>query len=291
MADTFEAKVQDQLERLQSQGVRAVEADIAARRMAWLRQHVLPVKEPGAITPRRAFELLFFEHMRLSPHDLPVVSETEHEIVWRSVNRCPTLEVCARLGLDTRQVCRAANEKATQVFLSQLDPQLRFLRSYTEIRPHADYCLERIVRIDFDALMRMAIAEAKISLAEGNKGYGAVVALGDEVAGRAHDTAATEHDPSLHAEVNAIRQAARRLGDANLSGAVLVSSCEPCPMCSSLAVWANLTTIVYGISIAETAKMGKARILVSSKEIVERSPVMVEVIGEVLRNECRELYI
>ncbi len=291
MSDLFEAKVQDQLEQLQTSGVRAVEAGIAARRLAWLRQHVPPVKEPGSVTPRQAFELLFFEHMGLDPTDLPVVSETEREIVWRSLNRCPTLEVCARLGLDTRQVCRAANEKATQVFLSQLDPQLRFLRSYSEIRPYADYCLERIVRIDFKAMMRMAIAEGKISRAEGNKGYGALVALGDEVVGQAHDTAATEKDPSLHAEVNAIRQAVRRLGDANLSGAVLFSSCEPCPMCSSLAVWANLTTIVYGISIEETAKMGKARILVGSKEIVERSPVMVEVIGDVLKEECRELYV
>ena len=291
MTDSFEAKVLDQMERLQTQGIRAVEAEIAARRIAWLRQHVLLVDEPESITPRRAFELLFFEHMGLSPADLPVVSETEHEIAWRSTNRCPTLEVCARLGLDTRQVCRAANEKATQVFLSQIDPQLRFLRSYTEIRPYADYCLERIVRIDFKAMMRMAIMEAKISRAEGNHGYGAVVALGDEVVGRAHDTAATQQDPSLHAEVNAIRQAARRLGDANLSGAVLFSSCEPCPMCSSLAVWANLTTIAYGISIEETAKMGKARIRVGAKEIVERSPVMVEVIGDVLKDECRALYL
>src|SRR5512143_3572671 len=118
MIDLFETKVQDQMQRLQTQGMRTVEADIAARRIAWLRQHVPPVIDPGSITPRRAFELLFFEHMRLDPADLPVVSETEGEIVWRSTNRCPTLEVCARLALDTRQVCRSANEKATQVFLS-----------------------------------------------------------------------------------------------------------------------------------------------------------------------------
>ncbi len=290
MIDPFEAKVQDQLQRLQAQGVRAVEAEIAARRKAWLQARLPPPREPGSITPRQAFELLFFEHMQLDPADLPVVKETEKEIVWRSTNRCPTLEVCARLGLDTRQVCRAANEKATQLFLSYLDPQLRFLRSYTEIRPYADYCLERIVHVDFNAMMRRAITEAQISRREGNKGYGTVVALGDEILAQAHDTAATEKDPSLHAEVNAIRQAARRLEDANLSGAVLVSSCEPCPMCSSLAVWANLTTIIYGISIQETAQMGKARIQVSAQEIVERSPVMVEVIGGVLKEECRELY-
>ena len=137
----------------------------------------------------------------------------------------------------------------------------------------------------------MALEEAKVSKREGNKGYGAVVAIGNEVIGRAHDTAITEKDPSLHAELNAIRQAVHTIGDADLSGAVLFSTCEPCPMCSSLAVWANLTTVVYGVSIQETVQMGRSRIQVSSKKIVERSPVMVEVIGGVLREECLSLYI
>ncbi len=290
MTDRFEASVLAQMETMQRRGLRAVEAEITARRMEWLRQHVSSAPQLGTVTPRRAFELLFFEHMGLDPADLPVEKETPTEIVWRSQNRCPTLEVCRRLELDTRQVCRAANEKATQAFVSYLDPQLRFLRSYETIRPHAAYCLERIVRVDFDEWMRLAIAEAMISRAEGNNGYGAVVALGNEILAQAHDTAATEKDPSLHAEVNAIRQAVRHLGDTNLCGMVLVSTCEPCPMCSSLAVWANLTSIVYGASIEETARLGKARILVSAKEIAERSPVMVEVIEGVLGEECLALY-
>ena len=61
-------------------------------------------------------------------------------------------------------------------------------------------------------------------------------------------------------------------------------------MCASLAVWANITTIVYGVSIEETARLGKARILVGCQEIIERSPAFVEVVAGVLRDECRELY-
>jgi tRNA(Arg) A34 adenosine deaminase TadA len=61
-------------------------------------------------------------------------------------------------------------------------------------------------------------------------------------------------------------------------------------MCSSLAVWANLTTIVYGASIQETALLGRSRINVSSREIVERSPVMIEIIGDVQGDACRSLY-
>jgi tRNA(Arg) A34 adenosine deaminase TadA len=61
-------------------------------------------------------------------------------------------------------------------------------------------------------------------------------------------------------------------------------------MCSSLAVWANLTSIVYGVSIEETVQLGKSRIRVSAHEIVQNSPVMLEVIGDVCNAECRALY-
>ena len=139
--------------------------------------------------------------------------------------------------------------------------------------------------------MRLAISEAQASKAEGNKGYGAALVMGSEIMATAHDTAVTERDPSLHAEVNAIRQAVRKLGDANLCGAVLFSTCEPCPMCASLVVWANLVSMVYGVSIATSAQMGRSRICVGASEIVERSPAMIEVIGGVLEQECMPLYI
>ena len=102
--------------------------------------------------------------------------------------KCPTLEACGALGLDTRQVCRAVYEKSTQAFLSQIDPQLRFLRSYEEIRPHSNHCKEMIVRIDFEEMMTIAIEEAKSSIQEGNKGYGALVALGNQIIGKSHDS-------------------------------------------------------------------------------------------------------
>ena len=286
----FDVKVQQQIARLQQSPCRVIEAEVAQKRVAWLREHHPDRASCARLSPRQAYEMLFCEYMGLSPAELPVLSESETEIVWRSENPCPTLSAVQALGLDTRQVCRAAYEKSTQTFLSYLDPQLRFLRSYQEIRPYAGYCLERIERVDFEALMQRAIAQARQSRREGNKGYGAVVALGKRILGEAHDTAITERDPSLHAEVNAIRQAVRALGDGNLSGAILVSSCEPCPMCSSLAVWANLTSIVYGVSIAETVQLGKSRIRVSANEIVQNSPVMLEVIGGVCNAECKALY-
>jgi tRNA(adenine34) deaminase len=290
MTDDFDAKVRQQTERLKEYPYAALERQVAEKRIAWFKENYPDATSRKPPTPRGAYEMLFLDYMGLKEKELPILTESEEEIEWLSLNPCPTLEACKMLGLDTRPVCRAVYEKATQALVSQLDPQLRFLRSYDEIRPYADHCRERIVRVDFEAMMAIAIEEARISRREGDKGYGAVVALGNRILGQAHDTAATEDDPSLHAEVNAIRQAVHALGDANLSGAVLFSTCEPCPMCSSLAVWANLTTIVYGVSIQETVQMGKARILVSAKEIVEKSPVMLEVIGGVLKEECKQLY-
>ena len=218
---------------------------------------------------------------------------------WRRVTRrssgtpcnpCDTLEACRELGLETREVCRALYEKPVQFLISQLDPELRFVRNYHHIRPEASECEEGIVRVSFQALMTVALDEARRSLEEGNKGYGAVVARGQEILASAHDTVSTDGDPSCHAEVNAIRAAVAVLGESNLSGWVLVSTCEPCPMCSSLAVWANLTTIVYGASIAETAAMGRARIRISAADVVAASPATVEVIGGVCRDECLALY-
>jgi tRNA(adenine34) deaminase len=290
MSALFEIKVSQQVERLQKYSLGEIEAEVSRKRLDWLERKYQGIDDPGIHSPRQVYELLFFDYMGLDKKDLPVIEESPTEISWESGNLCSTLEACRMLGMDTRMVCRAAYEKSTQAFLSRLDPRLRFLRSYSEIRPYSPHCLERIVKVNFEAMMADAIEEALISRAEGNKGYGAVVAYGSQVLARAHDMAVTARDPSLHAEVNAIRQAVQACGDVNLSGCLLFSTCEPCPMCSSLAVWANLSGIVFGASIEETARLGKSRIRVSAQQIVEKSPVRMEVTGGVLHEECLQLY-
>jgi hypothetical protein len=163
MTDPFNARVQEQVSRLQRMSLRELEAAVTRKRLAWLDENRKEIEGQGPWSPRAAFELLFFDYMGLSAADLPVVKETEGEIAWLSRNPCPTLEACRQLNLDTRKVCRGAYEKSTQAFLSRLDPQLRFLRSYEEIRPYAPHCAERIVRVDLQKMMTMAIEEAKTS--------------------------------------------------------------------------------------------------------------------------------
>jgi tRNA(Arg) A34 adenosine deaminase TadA len=282
----FPAQVLAQIERLKTQPLGTIEAEVARKRVAWMAGRA----RTAAPSPRLAFETLFFEYMGLGAEDLPILQESEDEIVWSSRNPCPTLEACRELGLDTRVVCRAAYEKSTQAFVSAIDPELRFLRDYEEIRPWSHHCRERIVRVPFERHMRRAIEEARQSRREGNKGYGAVAVLGDRILAATHDTASTGRDPSLHAEMNALREAARLTGDANLSGVVLFSTCEPCPMCSAAAVWANISAIVFGASIEATAARGKLRIGIPAREMVARSPVMLEIWPGVLEPDCLALY-
>jgi tRNA(Arg) A34 adenosine deaminase TadA len=147
------------------------------------------------------------------------------------------------------------------------------------------------VRLDLRGLMAEAVREAETAKSEGNKGYGAVLVWEDTVLTRAHDTASADKDPSQHGELRAIRQAAAELGTADLCGALLLSTCEPCPMCAGLAIWANVTTVVFGSSIADTAAMGRTRILLPAAEIAARATGYTEFIGGVLREECDPLYL
>ena len=87
------------------------------------------------------------------------------------MNPCPTLEACRAEGLDTRKICRAVYEKSTQVMVSRLNPRLRFLRDYTQLRPQSDACLERMDDAPFDMFVAM--------IGERPAGRGALYQVGD----------------------------------------------------------------------------------------------------------------
>lgn len=288
MGAAFDQLIEEQIKRFQTQQYRDIEQSVAQKRIDWVKRNY--GRANNDVTPRQAFEILFFEYMGLEAPSIPILTETEVLIEWSSQNRCPTLEACKVLALDTKIICKTIYEKSTQAFISQLNPQLRFYRSYEEIRPYSYHCREKIVQTDFQKYMNIAIDEAQKSKAEGNNGNGAVIVYDGEILSKNRDTAIVDNDPIKHAEVNAIRGAVKISGSSNLSGALLFSTCEPCPMCTSLAAWSNLTTIVFGASIEETVKLGRTRINISSREIVDKSPVMIEIISGEMREQCLKLY-
>lgn len=96
--------------------------------------------------------------------------------------------------------------------------------------------------------MKIACDIADISITRGGGPFGAVVIKNDtgEMIGRGHNMVALENDPTLHAEMVAIKNACRFLDSFSLEGCTLYTSCEPCPMCLSACYWARIPTIYYG---------------------------------------------
>jgi tRNA(Arg) A34 adenosine deaminase TadA len=106
---------------------------------------------------------------------------------------------------------------------------------------------------------------------------------------RALNAVALEFDPSAHAEVRAIRKATKRLRHPSLAGYTLYTTCEPCPMCMSAALWAGLDRVVYGATIEDANRHCK-QIRIPATEVAARSDMPCVVDGPILRDECYALF-
>jgi tRNA(adenine34) deaminase len=85
--------------------------------------------------------------LKTTQMEAPIVCRSDTEIVFHSINFCPTLESCRILKTDTRYICKRLNENATDSLLKQLDPRLSFARNYDRLRPQAPYC-EEMIRLE-----------------------------------------------------------------------------------------------------------------------------------------------
>ncbi len=105
--------------------------------------------------------------------------------------------------------------------------------------------------------MRRAVEISGEMMRNGAGGpFGAVVVKEGEVIGVGHNQVTSSNDPTAHAEVMAIRDACRKIGDFNLAGAEIYTSCEPCPMCLSAIYWARLDAIYYANNREDAARIG-----------------------------------
>lgn len=105
--------------------------------------------------------------------------------------------------------------------------------------------------------MQVAIEEAYAGIAENDGGpFGAVVVKDGEIVGRGHNRVAKKNDPTCHGEMEAIRDACKRLSTFDLSGADIYTTGQPCVMCLGAILWANIDKIFYGCSIDENDKIG-----------------------------------
>jgi len=119
--------------------------------------------------------------------------------------------------------------------------------------------------------------------------FGAVVVRDGQVLAATGNSVMRDHDPSAHAEVNAIRAACRKLGSPNIPGAVLYSSCEPCPMCYSTAYWARISKIYYAASWDDYADLFDDSAI--SQDMSRPYPERKVALQQVLRDEAQQVWL
>lgn len=104
-----------------------------------------------------------------------------------------------------------------------------------------------------DDFMRQAIALAVENIKNGGGPFGAVIVKDGQVVATGVNRVTANNDPTAHAEVSAIRAACTKLGTFDLSGCVIYSSCEPCPMCLGAIYWAHIDKVYYGANQLDAA--------------------------------------
>lgn len=103
----------------------------------------------------------------------------------------------------------------------------------------------------------LAVAEARKGMQLNHGGpFGAVIVQNDRLIARAHNQVLRTNDPTAHAEMLAIRRAAKKLGRFDLSDCEIFSSCEPCPMCFAAIYWAKIPRLYYGCNHQDAAAIG-----------------------------------
>lgn len=133
--------------------------------------------------------------------------------------------------------------------------------------------------------MREAMSLARSAECLGEVPVGAVLVLDGEIVGRGFNSPIGESDPTAHAEIAALRDAARRLGNYRLPGSTLYVTLEPCAMCAGAMMHARVARVVYGARDPKTGVHGSVVDLFA----VERLNHHAEIVGGVLAEECGAL--
>jgi tRNA(adenine34) deaminase len=138
--------------------------------------------------------------------------------------------------------------------------------------------------------MAEAIDEARRAAAAGEVPVGAVVVLDGAVIGRGHNQPIALADPTAHAEVLALREAARGRGNYRLPGATLYATVEPCAMCCGAAVHARVARVVYGAADPKGGAAASLYRLLDDDRLNHRASVMGGIKGEECAALLREFF-
>ena len=143
------------------------------------------------------------------------------------------------------------------------------------------------MQTDHDHFIGICIDLARKSIAEGNRPVGSVIVRDGAIVGEGRNQSNTALDPTAHAEVAAIRDAAKRLGSNDLSGCTLYSGLEPCPMCLGAIVEAKISRLVLGGRHAGIGRKDRGRYNVEN--MLELTAAKLEVVTGVRALECEKM--
>jgi tRNA(adenine34) deaminase len=133
--------------------------------------------------------------------------------------------------------------------------------------------------------MREALKQACRAFERDEVPVGAVVILDGKIIGKGYNQSISRHDPTAHAEIMALRQAARKIGNYRLTGASLYCTLEPCAMCAASLVWARIKILVYAAADPKAGAIESKIQLLQEKFWNHR----VEVISGILEEQSKDL--
>ncbi|MBO7572141.1 MAG: nucleoside deaminase [Bacteroidales bacterium] len=142
---------------------------------------------------------------------------------------------------------------------------------------------------DNEKYMQLAIEKSIENVENGGGPFGAVIVKNGEVIAATSNSVTIDNDPTAHAEVNAIRQACRKLGTFDLSGCEIYASCEPCPMCLASIYWARIDKLYYANTKSDADKIGFSDNFIYEEFAKPESERSIKVVS-MMRDEALEAF-
>jgi tRNA(adenine34) deaminase len=140
--------------------------------------------------------------------------------------------------------------------------------------------------MNYELFMGEALAEARTALARGERPVAAVAVVDEAMVARAHDRVQETNDPTAHAVVSALREAARRLGRARLADATIFTTHEPCAMCVGALLESDVEALVFAVPNQAAGAAGTVIQLAQHPDLPRR----IKIVSGIRREEVEELF-
>jgi tRNA(adenine34) deaminase len=140
--------------------------------------------------------------------------------------------------------------------------------------------------VNYELFMGEALAEAQLAVERGERPFAAVAVVNDAMVARAHDRVEQADDPTAHAVVVALREAARRLGRTRLADATIFSTVEPCAMCVGALLESDVEALVYAVPNHRDGAAGSVIQLAQHSSMPRR----IKVVSGIRRDEAEALF-